>query len=129
MAQKQVVRGQQAQALMMNVKFEYLYRDAGNFKRWREIVFFNANNIGRDTLAALSSEALPLDSIYFLPYRVGVPSLHFEEQVEDLDHDWHEIHSFELCDDLPNDLQMRDVELFIQSLFRYTTSLQNERGC
>lgn len=121
MAQNKVVRGQQAQALTMNVKFEYLYRDAGNFKRWGDVVFFNANNIGRDTLATLSGEALPLDSIYFLPDRVDVPSLHFEEWVEDLDHDWHEIHSFDLSDSLPNDLQARDIEMFIQSLFRCIT--------
>lgn len=129
MAQKQVVRGQQAQTLTMNVRFEYLYRDAGNFKRWGEVVFFNANNIGQDTLAAICGAALPLDSIYFLPDQVGVPNLHFEDWIDSLDHDWHEIHSFQLCDDLPNDLQMRDIDLFIQSLFRRTTSLQNERGC
>ncbi len=102
----------------MNVRFKYLYRDAGNFKRWGEVVFSSAHNIGQDTLAAISGTALPLDGIYFLPDQVGVLSLHFEEWVENLDHDWHEIHSFELCDDLPNDLQGRDVEMFIQSLFR-----------
>ena len=129
MAQKQVVRGQQAQALTMNVIFEYLYRDAGNFKRWGEVVFFNANNIGQDRLATISVAALPLDSIYFLPDQVGVPNLHSGDWIDNLDHDWHEIHSFELSDDLPNDLQMRDVEQFIQSLFRCTRYLQNERGC
>lgn len=80
----------------MNVRFEYLYRDAGNFKRWGEVVFSNASNIEQDTLAAISGAALPLDSIYFLPDQVGVPSLHFEERIEHLDHDWHEIHSFNI---------------------------------
>lgn len=112
----------------MNVRFEYLYRDAGNFKRWGEIVFSNANNIGQETLAVISSVALPLDSIYFLPDRVGIPNLHFEEWIKDLDHDWHEIHSFDLCDDIPNDLQARDIEIFLQSLFHCTATSFQSRG-
>jgi hypothetical protein len=102
----------------MNVRFEYLYRDSGNFKHWGDVVFSNTHNIGQDTLAAISSAALPLDGIYFLPDQVGIPNLHFEEWMESLDHDWHEIHSFEFCDDLPNDLQGRDIEMFIQSIIR-----------
>lgn len=106
----------------MNVRFEYLYRDAGNFKRWGEVVFSNVGNIGRDTLAAISGQTLPLDSLYFLPDQIGVPRLHFDEQIANLDHEWHEIHCFELCDDMPNDLQARDIGVFIQSLFQYTAS-------
>jgi hypothetical protein len=28
----------------MNIRFEYLYRDAGNFKKWGEVIFSNKNN-------------------------------------------------------------------------------------
>lgn len=130
MAQKQAVRGQQEPVLTVNVRFEYLYRDAGNFKRWGEVVFSNAHNIGQETLDTISGAALPLDGIYFLPDQVGVPNLLLEERIECLDHDWHEIHAFELSDELPNDPQARDIELFIQSLFRCTTpDLWNGRGC
>lgn len=129
MAQKQAVRGQQELTPTVNVRFEYLYRDAGNFKRWGEVVFSNAHNIGQETLDTISSAALPLDGVYFLPDQIGVPNLHFKEWIKVLDHDWHEIHAFKLCGDLPNDLQARDIELFIQSLFRRSTSLQSERGC
>ncbi|WP_124703991.1 hypothetical protein [Sulfuriferula multivorans] len=128
MAQKQAVRGQQEPAPTVNVRFEYLYRDAGNFKRWGEVVFSNAHNIGQETLDTISGAALPLDGVYFLPDQIGVPSLHFEEWIKVLDHYWHEIHAFKLCGDLPNDPQARDIELFIQSLFRRSTSQQSERG-
>jgi len=37
----------------MNVRFEYLYRDAGNFKNWGEIVFFNPLNINAVLAAAM----------------------------------------------------------------------------
>jgi hypothetical protein len=129
MAQKQAVCGQQELAQTVNVRFGYLYRDAGNFKRWGEVVFSNAHNIGQEALDTISSAALPLDGIYFLPDQIWVPSLHFEDWIKVLDHDWHEIHAFYLCGDLPNDLQTRDIEQFIQSLFRRSISLKSELGC
>ncbi len=107
----------------MNVRFEYLYRDAGNFKRWGEVVFSNIHNIGQETFDKLSGSALSLDEIYFLPHQVGVPSLRFEEWINDLDHCWHEIHAFELCSDPSDDLLDRDIALFIQSIFHRPISL------
>ena len=109
----------------MNVRFEYLYRDAGNFKRWGEVVFSNTNNIGQETLDRLSRSALPLDELYFLPDKVGVPSLHFESSVNDLDHCWHEIHAFELCENAPDDPCHRDVERFIGLVIRRQNLLRN----
>jgi len=38
----------------MNVRFEYLYRDEGNFKNWGEIVFFNPRNINAVLVAAMA---------------------------------------------------------------------------
>lgn len=108
---------------MMNVRFEYLYRDAGNFKLWGEVVFSNPGNIGQDTLAAVSGLSLPLDRLYFLPDQMSIPSLRFDIPIANLDHEWHEVHSFELCDEMPNDPQARDVGVFMQSLFRCAASL------
>ncbi len=102
----------------MNVRFEYLYRDAGNFKRWGEVVFSNSSNIGQETFDRLSGSALPLDEMYFLPKQVGVPSLHFGEWVNDLDHRWHEIHAFELCVAPPDDPHNRDIKQFIELVVR-----------
>jgi len=36
--------------MRMNIRFEYLYRDAGNFKNWGEIIFSNKNNYDADYL-------------------------------------------------------------------------------
>lgn len=107
----------------MNVRFEYLYRDAGNFKRWGEVVFSNANNVDADSLTAIAEEALRMDHLYFVASEVDVPDLHFADYIEVLDHGWHEIHAFHFTDDAPNDAQTRDFEMFAESLLRASQGL------
>lgn len=99
----------------MNVRFEYLYRDAGNFKNWGEVVFSNPRNINVDLIAAMAAKVL-IDHVYFVVLKAGVPDLHFVEYDKELDHDWHEVNAFQPTDDAPNDPQGRDVEKFIESL-------------
>jgi hypothetical protein len=101
----------------MNVRFEYLYRDAGNFKNWGAIVFSNPRNINDDFVLEMAEKVL-IDHAYFIASKAGVPGLHFVEHDEELDHDWHEVHAFQSTDDAPNDPQSRDVEEFIASLQR-----------
>ena len=99
----------------MNVRFEYLYRDAGNFKSWGEIVFSNLRNISSDLVAEMAADVL-IDHAYFVASKASVPDLHFSEHDEELDHGWHEVHTFQSTDDAPNDSQGRDIEEFIESL-------------
>ena len=101
----------------MNVRFEYLYRDAGNFKNWGEIVFSNPRNINADLIAAMTEKVL-IDGAYFVASKAGVPDLHVETYDENLDHGWHELYSFQSTDEAPNDPQERNVEEFIESLQR-----------
>ncbi len=99
----------------MNVRFEYLYRDAGNFKNWGEVVFSNPRNINVDLVAAMAEKVL-IDHAYFVASKADVPDLHFAKHDEELDHGWHEVHAFQFTDDAPNDVQGRDIEGFIESL-------------
>lgn len=99
----------------MNVRFEYLYRDAGNYKNWGEIIFSNPRNINVDLITAMAEKNL-IDRLYFIAPAVDVPDLHFVEHHAELDHDWHEVHAFQATDDAPNDPQGRDIEEFIASL-------------
>lgn len=77
----------------MNLRFEYLYRDAGNFKQWGEVVFTNRDGVSpqdiKDTLSAVA-----IDGLYFYAHKVGLPDLHFEKHNSELDHDWHEVADF-----------------------------------
>ncbi len=99
----------------MNIRFEYLYRDAGNFKNWGEIVFSNPHNLNADFVSTMAEKIL-IDGAYFVASKAGVLDLHVETYDEDLDHGWHEFYSFQSTDEAPNDPQERNVEEFIKSL-------------
>ena len=99
----------------MNIRLEYLYRDAGNFKNWGAVVFSNPNNIPSKSIAELASSAL-IDRSYFVAGKVGVPDLHFLDHDVDLDHDWHEFDSFQETEAQPDDSRERTIEKFIESL-------------
>lgn len=101
----------------MNVRFEYLYRDAGNFKNWGEVVFSNPQNINADLVIAMTEKVL-IDQAYFVASMASVPDLYFVEYDTDLDHGWHELHAFQFTDEAPNDPQGRNIEEFIESLRR-----------
>jgi hypothetical protein len=99
----------------VNVRFEYLYRDAGNFKNWGDIVFRNPREIPAHFVTAMAEKIL-IDEAYFIASKASVPDLHFVQHDVDLDHDWHELQAFRDTDDAPNDPEGRDIEEFIQSL-------------
>ena len=71
----------------MNVRFEYLYRDAGNFKSWGEVVFSNPHDVRADTIASMADQFL-IDHAFFVAAKVDVPDLRFAEFIEVLDHGW-----------------------------------------
>ena len=100
---------------MTNIRFEYLYRDAGNFKNWGALVFANPHNITAEAVTAYAENVL-IDRTYFVASKACVPDLHFADPIEHLDHDWHEFHSFQPTDETPNDSENRDIEQFVEAL-------------
>ena len=103
------------QRIMMNIQFSYLYRDAGNFKNFGDIIFSNTSKFSLDELRSMITKAL-IDEMYFDTYKSDIPSLFFDDYDDDLDHDWHEFDQFNEVDSLPNDVQNRDIEQFISML-------------
>lgn len=99
----------------MNICFQYLYRDAGNFKNWGEVIFSNRKNHGAHQLEKQARNVL-IDSEFFVADKADIPSLQFQDHIEHLDHDWHEFHSFRLSTDKPNDPCSRDIVTFIEYL-------------
>lgn len=78
---------------MHNIKFNYLYRDASNYKQFGYIVLSNSNNIAIDIIRENIISNL-IDTEYFFADALGIPSLFFDEANED-DHLWHEFKSIE----------------------------------
>lgn len=74
----------------MNVCFNYLYRDAGNFKNWGEIVFTNKTDIELNLLE-LQIRNILIDGEFFIAERVDLNKLKFPKYIEELDHDLEDI--------------------------------------
>jgi hypothetical protein len=73
----------------MNVCFEYLYRDAGNYKLWGEVVFTNKQGLTIDKIEEKIRRLL-IDNEYFEAEKIGIPVLRFEIHDPELDHQLHE---------------------------------------
>ena len=99
----------------MSIQFLYIYRDAGNFKNFGEIIFDNPNNVALDELSARLTLTL-LDEMFFDAFAVGIPTLFFDEYDEELDHDWHEFSALAQTAVSNTDHRGRTIENFIVEL-------------
>ncbi|MBN2803897.1 MAG: hypothetical protein JXR91_12465 [Deltaproteobacteria bacterium] len=77
----------------MNTKITYLYRDAGNYKNWNEVII-----AGQITTEQITPYLL--DGRCFIANETGLKDMHFTPTNSD-DHNWHEIESLEPTKDLP----------------------------
>jgi hypothetical protein len=76
------------------VAFEYLYRDAANYKTWGRVVFANPRSRRPAELASLVRPLL-IDGQWFDADAWGVPDLRGQRSRDDaLDHGWHEFVRF-----------------------------------
>ena len=99
----------------MNVCFNYLYRDAGNYKNWGEVIFTNKTDIELNLLELQIRDIL-IDGEFFIAEKVDLKKLKFPEYIEELDHDWHEYYSVENTEEASNDRNKRDIVDFIEYL-------------
>jgi hypothetical protein len=96
-----------------NIKFIYLYRDAGNYKLYGEVIFSNHKD---STVSEIESQIRKhlIDGEYFNPTEWGIVQLRFEEHDEELDHDWHEFEGIEVTSDEITD--NRTIKSFIEGI-------------
>ena len=99
----------------MNVCFEYLYRDAGNYKNWGDVIFSNPKELAVAGIMAEAQIAL-FEGCYFLANKTRVPDLHFDKYDPDLDHGRHEAYSFTSTAKQPTDSEGRTIEEFVECL-------------
>lgn len=93
---------------VMNIRFEYEYRDAGNYKNCDEIVFANKNDLSVDTLNEEIQQAL-ISKEFFVAEDVGIPPLYFDKYNPVLDHGWHYFRVLSETTDKPTDPENRDI--------------------
>ncbi len=96
-----------------NVMFSYLYRDAGNYRNYGEIIFSNNQNLQIDFIDSKIKEKL-IDGECFVHLDFGVPNLFFEDCLTEDDHDWHTYKSVSFTDKPSNN--ERDIADFIAKM-------------
>jgi hypothetical protein len=96
-----------------NLKLNYRYRDAGNYKQFGSVVFSNSSNLSLDEATKLIQEKL-ISSEFFVPKEWKLPSLHLHPYDPELDHEYHEFESWELTDDTPTD--KREASVFLKEI-------------
>jgi hypothetical protein len=109
---------------MDNIKFTYLYRDAGNFKKWAEVVFSNPDGLTLDAITKALRGAFLQDDL-FLADQVRLPELFFYAKGDATsdDHCFHEFDAVQISLELPNDRYGRSISQFIAE-----TEKEAERG-
>jgi len=99
----------------MNIRFEYRYRDAGNYKNGGDIVFAKRGKLSADALTGEIRKGL-ISKEFFVAEDVGIPALHFDKYIPALDHGWHEFIALTETTDEPTDPDKRDVSDLIAAL-------------
>jgi hypothetical protein len=57
---------------MGNVKFQYLYRDGSNYKKWAEVVFFDVDDLPIEVVTKRLRDAFLPDGL-FIPTKFASP--------------------------------------------------------
>jgi hypothetical protein len=83
---------------MPNIKFNYLYRDGGNYKNYSSVIFANPDNIDLSDLEALIKSKL-IYGEWFYVNEWKLPDLHFDTWDNEIDHTFHEFESVELTEE------------------------------
>ena len=95
-----------------NVSFNYMYRDAANYKQHGEVIFANRDSLSIEEIKQKIIATL-YDGEFFITKQVGVESCFFGDPVGPDDHPWHEF-----CDvsESGQPASERDIADFIEDL-------------
>lgn len=84
--------------LKNNIKFNYEYRDTGNYHKSNSVIFRNSNGIDNLVIAIKEIRECLFDNEFFYPYKLSIPQIHFEKWNPKLDHDWYRFTILEFTD-------------------------------
>lgn len=97
----------------LNIKLNYRYRDAGNYKQFGSVVFSNPNRLSIEKATKLIQEKL-ISEEFFSPQDWNLPSLHFHHFDPELDHEYHEFERWEETYEKAN--EPREVANFLKEI-------------
>ena len=77
------------------IRFNYLHRDSGNWKKFGSKKFSNPDQLRVDQIEQAIRQNL-IDQEYFYPVQVGIKKFKFHRYLDD--YSWYEFESIELID-------------------------------
>lgn len=80
------------------IRLNYLYRDAGNYKEYGEIIYTNQDSKSIEEIELVIRKNL-IEGEFFIPEKWNIPRLSFENYLPELDHDYHEFESLEVTNE------------------------------
>lgn len=83
----------------MNIKFNYLYRAASNYKQFGFQIFSNPDNLSLLEIETRIRAGL-IDGEFFDPVKWGVPRLQFDEWDPEVDHEWNEFEGVDFTNEV-----------------------------
>jgi len=104
---------------MSNLKFSYLYRDAGNYKKCASVTFSNPDSLAPESIEKTLRRCF-LEECLFIAEQVRVPNcfLYARGNASSSDHCFHEFERLEMTRQAPDDLQGRSISQFVEEVER-----------
>lgn len=96
-----------------NLKLNYRYRDAGNYKQFGSVIFSNSKKLTLDDATHLIQKKL-ISGEFFVPKDWDLPVLYFHPYDATLDHEYHEFENWEETFEKFSD--PRDVSVFLDQI-------------
>lgn len=98
-----------------NIKFLYLYRDAGNYKQYGAIIFSNDFKLDMTEIDKLIKKNL-IDGEFFNPVQWNIPLVYEDNYDSTIDHEWYEFLSIEPTEEEATDT--RDMKKFLNQIHK-----------
>ena len=101
-----------------NLSFQYLYRDASNYKLHGEAVFTNETSLSLEEIEKQIRACLR-DGEFFIARQVHIEERFFDALDEQDDHPWHEFAQVALTNETlwdPDGIPERDITAFLAEL-------------
>ncbi len=76
-----------------NIRFHYLHRDSGNYKKFGHKDFSNPHNLSIDQIKQKLESRL-IDGMFFYPKKVGIEKFRFHRYCDD--YSWYEMEMVEI---------------------------------
>lgn len=100
--------------MSQTILFNYLYRDASNYKSWGEVIFANPDKLSLIEIESRLTKSFDQE-MSFIADQINIATLFFEEITDD-DHCYHEFHSCESSGNKATDPLNRTIKVFIEQV-------------